>query len=414
MKVLILSISAGGGHSQAAEALKDYINLKDSNSEVKVIDAFKYINPLIDKVVIGSYLKTLKVTPSLYGKLYTHYEGDYTLVNTIGSKFIEIMTHKLLPLIEDFNPDILVSMHSFSTEMISIMKSKYKVAIPAITIITDYYPHSSWLHPNINAYIVSSCDMIEDMVSKGIPRNIIYNLGIPVKPGFTEKYDKKNTLNELGLSEEKNTILVMGGSLGIGKITDVYKELVKVTNEIQIIIITGSNRKLYYELMKLKGNSSKETRIIGYTDEVNKYMQACDLLLTKPGGLTITEALICQTPIGIFSPIPGQEEKNAEFLLKHDLAVNFFNIDTCKETIENLLSFDKKLDIMRKNFANFSKPYSASEIFKLMELLVKETDTSNKIKTSEKVFDKNSTDKNFFKSVEEYFMKTATKIFIGN
>ena len=223
MKVLILSVSAGGGHGHAAEAIKDYINLKDSTSEVRIIDTLKYINPIIDKVVIGSYLKTLKVTPSLYGKLYTHSEGDYTIASTISSKFIEIMTHKLLPLMEEFNPDILICTHSFSTEMVSVMKTRYKMSIPAISIITDYYSHSSWLHPNIDAYVVSNCDMIEDMVCKGIPRSIIYNLGIPVNPNFTDQYERINTLKELNLSEDKSTILVMGGSLGMGKITDIYR-----------------------------------------------------------------------------------------------------------------------------------------------------------------------------------------------
>lgn len=414
MKVLILSVSAGGGHGHAAEAIKDYINLKDTTSEVEIIDTLKYINPLIDKVVIGGYLKTIKVTPSLYGKLYAHSEGDDTIAATISSKFIKIMTHKLLPLVEEFNPDILIGTHCFSTEMISIMKSKYKIDIPSISIITDYYSHSSWLHPNIDAYVVSSCDMIEDIVSKGIPREIIHNLGIPVKPDFITKYDKQTTLNELNLCHDKTTVLVMGGSLGIGKISDIYKELIEVNSDIQIIVITGNNQKLYTELENLKENSSKNTKIIGYTDKVNKYMQASDLLLTKPGGLTIAEALICQIPLGLFSPIPGQEEKNAEFLLKHNLAVNLSDIESCKETIQNLLSSNEKLNLMRKNCIKFSKPYSANNIFKLMELLIHENNIDNNIKTSEKVFKKIHADKNFFKLVEEYFIKTANKIFANN
>lgn len=412
MKVLILSVSAGGGHVLAAEAIKDYINLKDSMSEVRIIDTLKYINPIIDKVVIGSYLKTLKVTPSLYGKLYTHSEGE--LASTISSKFIGVMTHKLLPLIEEFNPDILICTHPFSTEMASVMKSRYNTNIPSISIITDYYSHSSWLHPNIDAYVVSNCDMIEDMVSKGMPRDIIYNFGIPVKPDFIEKYDKATTLRELDLAENKGTILVMGGSLGMGKITDIYEELDKIHKDIQIIVITGRNNKLYSELTKLKEISTKETRIIGFTDNVNKYMQACDLLLTKPGGLTITEALICQSPLGLFSPIPGQEEKNAQFLLKHNLAVNLSDIDNCSKIIETLLSSDEKLNQMRENCIKFSKPSSACDIFNLIKTLVHDKNFKNKIRTSNKVFEKDDNSKNFLKSVEEYFIKTANKIFVQN
>ena len=143
-------------------------------------------------------------------------------------------------------------------------------------------------------------------------------------------------------------------------------------------------------------------------------MQACDLLLTKPGGLTITEALICQSPLGLFSPIPGQEEKNAQFLLKHNLAVNLSDIDNCREIIEDLLSSDKKLKLMRENCTKFSKPASVSDIFKLINMLIYDGTIKNNTITSEKVFQKDNNNKNFLKSVEEYFIKTANKIFVGN
>jgi len=414
MKVLILSVSAGGGHGHAAEAIKDYINSKDSTSEVRIIDTLKYINPIIDKVVIGSYLKTLKITPSLYGKLYTHYEGDYTIASTISSKLIGIMTHKLLPLMEEFDPDILICTHPFSTEMVSVMKNKYKTNTPVISIITDYYSHSSWLHSNIDAYVVSNCDMIEDMVCKGIPRNTIHNLGIPVNPSFVNQYTRVNTLKELDFCEDKFTILIMGGSLGMGKIADIYLELGQVDKDIQIIIITGRNNKLYSELLELKNFSTKETRVIGYTDKVNKYMQACDLLLTKPGGLTITEALICHSPLGLFSPIPGQEEKNAQFLLKHNLAINLSDIGNCRNLIEDLLCSNNKLEIMRENCAKFSKPHSVSDIYKLINMLVYDGNMQNNNRPPEEIFYEDNCSKNFFKSVEEYFIKTANKIFVEN
>jgi processive 1,2-diacylglycerol beta-glucosyltransferase len=143
-------------------------------------------------------------------------------------------------------------------------------------------------------------------------------------------------------------------------------------------------------------------------------MQACDLLLTKPGGLTITEALICHSPLGLFSPIPGQEEKNAQFLLKHNLAVNLSDIENCKYLIEDLICSGNKLELMRENCAEFSKPHSASDIYELINTLVYNKDIKNNNKTSEKALGDNSCNKNFLKSVEEYFIKTANKIFVGN
>lgn len=378
MRTLIFSVSAGGGHGRAAEAIKDYICLYNPNSDVKIIDTLKYINPIIDKVIIGSYLKTIKVTPSLFGKLYDYSETDYGLA-TISAKINEILTYRLLPLINDFKPDILIATHPFPTEMLSILKIKHKTELPTMSILTDYAPHSFWLHPCIDAYIVSNSDMIPEMVSKGIPKSTIYDIGIPINPKFFVEYDRKETLEEIQFSPDKTTILIMGGSLGMGKIESIYEELLELENDIQIIVITGSNKKLYYELMKYQNISieNKKTYIIGFTDKVNKYMQAADLLLTKPGGLTITEALICKTPIGIFSPIPGQEEKNAEFLIKHNLAVDLRNDKSIKKTIEELLLDPNNLLTIKENCSKFAKPFVGKDIYDLVLQLIKKNKYTN-------------------------------------
>lgn len=413
MRILILSVSAGGGHGHAAEALRNYIESEVPNSDIKIIDTLKYINPIIDKVVIGSYLKSLKITPALYGKIYTYSEGDYNkIASTISSKFNKIMTYKLAPLVSEFNPDMIISTHPFPTEMDSIMKEKHNIMTPCITIITDYYPHTSWLHPNIDAYVVSNQDMIDEMISRGIPKDTIYNLGIPVESDFMGKFDRDDTLHELKLDKNKSTILVMGGSLGMGKIKDICEQLDKIIMDIQIIVITGKNQKLYDDLLKSKEAFSKEIRIIGFTNKVNKYMQASDLLLTKPGGLTVTEALICKIPMGIFSPIPGHEEKNAEFLIKNNLAINICDINTCKSKIENLLNSPNRLRTMKDNCEKFAKPNSGNDIVKLIKYLMHNKPNKITVETPNKNPSKDNSVKTFFKSVENYFIKTASKIFV--
>jgi len=414
MKVMILSVSAGGGHEHAAEAIRRHIMSKNQNSEIIIIDTLKYINPIIDKVVIGSYLKSLKVSPALYGKLYNHSKADEGIATAISSIFNEAMTFKLLPLINKLRPDILICTHPFPTEMVSILKGKNKLNIPCVSVITDYYCHYLCLHPDIDSYVVSNCDMIDDMISKGINKDAIYNLGIPVIPEFLINYDRSKTLKELNLREHVTTILVMGGSLGMGKIKTIYKELIKVKEDIQIIVITGNNKKLYSELQIIKESSPKETRIIGFTNKVNMFMQSCDLLLTKPGGLTIAESLICGIPLVLFSPIPGQEEKNAEFLTKHNLAVNISDIDKCSSIIEDLLSDKSRLDDMKSNCRHYSKPNSGEDIYNLICSLVhkkqnKEINTQNV--NFEKINSQKVKMKNFYKNIEKHFIKTAKNFY---
>ncbi|MBU5486148.1 UDP-N-acetylglucosamine--LPS N-acetylglucosamine transferase [Clostridium sp. MSJ-11] len=375
MKAIIFSVSAGAGHARAAEAVKKHIELNNPDSEVIIIDTLRYINPIIDKVVIGSYLKSLKISPSIFGKLYDYTESDYGLA-LISAKFNEIMTFKLMPLINDFDPDIMIATHPFPTEMLSILKVKHKTEVPIVSILTDYAPHSFWIHPCIDAYIVSNSDMIDEISSKGIPKDIIYDLGIPVNPEFLVKYDKKETLREIGLSPNVKTLLIMGGSLGLGKIEEVFEDILQVDEHLQIIVITGNNKKLYNDLMKYNNTiiGNKKTHIIGFTDKVNKYMQASDLLLTKPGGLTITEALICNLPMALFSPIPGQEEKNAEFLLKNNLAV-YLREDNVAYIIEGLMRQENRLKQMKENIKNFSKPKAGKGLSLLLKTLIKKNET---------------------------------------
>lgn len=372
MKVLILSVSAGGGHSHAAYALKKYIMQYEPNSEVNILDTIKYINPFIDKVLIGGYLKTIKVSPSLFGKLYNFTEKDDNLAS-LSNKVNEFMAYKLLPKIQDFNPEIIVCTHPFPMDMISILKTKEELNLPMICMITDYAPHSFWIRPKVDSYIVSNSDMLEEMVTRGVNRASIHDIGIPVDPSFTKKFHREEILKELELNPNKKTIMIMGGSLGMGKISNIYSQLSVSDIDIQIIVITGSNKKLYSKLMELKEAAQIETRILGYTKEVNKYMQACDLLLTKPGGITITEALFCHIPLALFSPIPGQEEKNESFLLKHNLAVSLGDGSNCTDIIRNLIEYPSVLEAMKNNCAEFSKPSSGKDICLLLSQLIKKS-----------------------------------------
>ncbi len=369
MRVLILSISAGGGHQRAAEAVKSYTLLNNPDAHVKIIDTLKYINPILDKVVIGSYLRSIKLSPSIFGKLYKFSENDDNLLS-FTNKLNEIVGHRIKSLIRNFKPDIVIATHPFSTQMLSVLKMKYKLKMPAVSLLTDYGSHSFWIHPHIDAYIVSNNDMKTDLVSRGVSENTIYPLGIPVNPDFMKVHNKKRTLKHLDLSENLPTILMMGGSLGIGKITPLYEELENMKNEAQIIVVAGKNKNLYDEISKLKAFTKNPTTVVGYTKEINKYMQACDILITKPGGLTITEAIISHIPLVIFSPIPGPEIQNVEFLVKHNLALNISDNIHIKAAVENMLDNPDILENLKKNCREFAKPNAGNDIYTLMVQLI--------------------------------------------
>ena len=166
------------------------------------------------------------------------------------------------------------------------------------------------------------------------------------------------------------TILMMAGSFGVTNVFDVYENIIDIDLDFQIILVTGRNQKLYNNFEKVIDDSPKKTKLIYFTDEINKYMQASDIIITKPGGLTVTEALACNIPMAVFDAIPGQEEENAEFLLKHNMAVRIKDGDSCRNSIVELLKDEGKLENMKEACKSFDKNDSTKNIFLLINELI--------------------------------------------
>ncbi|MDQ5984122.1 MAG: Processive diacylglycerol beta-glucosyltransferase [Eubacteriales bacterium SKADARSKE-1] len=418
MKILILSASTGGGHMTAAEALKSYILTMKKDSVVEVVDTLEYINPLLNKTVTESYLYMAKKNPKMFGLLYNtsnkenKFSNMVTFLNSLFSK-------RLFLLLKDFNADIIITTHMFPTEMVSNLKDSGKVNIPLVCVMTDYAPHKTWINKCVDAYIVANEDMVPTMVKMGAPIEKIHPFGIPINHSFYNKTDKNKMLLGLGLDPNIPTILIMAGSFGVTNILKIYDNIVNIDVNFQIIIITGKNEKLYnmfkrrvdvgqkkhstkhvrietIDLLresikhhseklthllkdKKKIPGSKKTRLIFFTDEVYKYMHISDLIITKPGGLTVSEALACDLPMAIFNAIPGQEEENAEFLVKNNMAIKIGKGNHCSNAIKNLLTNKESLDSMKNSCKSFDKSQSNENIFILLTELVDLSNSCEKV-----------------------------------
>lgn len=374
MNILILSASTGGGHMRASKAIEGYMTQQNKDINVKIVDSLLYISPILNKTVTGGYVYLATKTPRLYGKLYDLTNKDHKLANFV-TRVNNIFANKLLPLIDDFKPDVIITTHPFPTEMMSRLKSKREINIPLICIMTDYAPHKAWINEKVDAYIVANDDMVGKMVSEGVDSKCIYPYGIPVDEVFFEEKEKQLVLEELGLDRNLPTILMMAGSFGVNNVFDVYKNIVDIDLDFQIILVTGRNQKLYNNFEDIIGESTKKTKLIYFTNEINKFMQASDIIITKPGGLTVTEALACNIPMAVFDAIPGQEEENAEFLIKHNMAVRIKDGDSCRNAIVELLKDGNKLENMKEACKSFDKNDSTKNIF----LLINELIENNKI-----------------------------------
>ena len=377
MNILILSASTGGGHMRASKAIESYMLKQDKDINVKIVDSLLYISPILNKTITSGYVYLATKTPKLYGKLYDLSNKDRKFSNFV-TRINNIFANKLLPLIDDFKPDVIITTHPFPTEMVSRLKLKNEINIPLICIMTDYAPHKAWLSEKVDAYIVANDDMVAKMVAQGVSEEHIYPYGIPVDEVFFEEEEKQLVLEELNLDKNLPTILMMAGSFGVANVFDIYANIIDIDLDFQIILVTGKNKKLYNQFEEVVGNSPKNTKLIYFTNEINKFMQASDIIITKPGGLTVTEALACNIPMAIFDAIPGQEEENAEFLIKHNMAVRISDGNSCREAIVRLLGDNGKLENMKEACKSFDKNDSSKNIFLLLNELIENNIIINK------------------------------------
>lgn len=371
MKAMILSVATGGGHGRAAEAIKESILHNEPDSEVLIIDTIKYVSPFLDKLVVGTYLQSIKYYPSVYKYLYEHSdeEGKFVKPTALGNDFI---TKHLHPTVKEFDPDIIISTHPFTAQMLSILRSKFGWQKASLVVMTDYASHAFWIHHHVDAYVVSNEDMVDELVSRGRNREMIFTYGIPISSSFKNFAPKEETYRKYNLDPTTKVVTVMGGSLGLGNIVKIVEELINLPLDLQVLVLTGSNEKLFDEMTELAQFSDKKILPIEYSDSVNNILSITDLLITKPGGLTMTESFIAGTPLAIYSAIPGQEVQNADYLLRHDLAIDLSSGEQCGSLLESLLSDDEALEKMKLNSKTYAKPDAADKIYGLCKRLIYE------------------------------------------
>lgn len=374
MNILIFTASTGGGHKRAAAAIEDKIRTISPATTVNVVDALESIGKAYNKTVCGGYHFMATKVPKFYGKCYKITDRK-TLMFKGVMKSNTMMSNKLLKTIQKYSPDVIIICHPFVTSMISKLRAEGKTNVKAIGLITDYDSHRTYFVPNIDAYVVAEPYMAKKLESDyGIDKSRIYPYGIPVFDKFSHPVlSKEEVCRREGLDPNLHTILLMAGSFGVNSVAKFYTQLAKAQTNAQFIVITGRNKRLYDHLQRLEERlgSLNNTKLLYFVDNVEDYMHISDLIVTKPGGLTVTESLACRLPLAIYSAFPGQERDNADFLISQNAAI-MLNPEHGSEQIFDLLNSPEKLEEMKKNCEKLSIPNSAENIFKLARKLYNE------------------------------------------
>ena len=366
-KILIFYASYGGGHLSAANSIKQYIDDNFSDCETKLVDCMLYVNKPINRITTTAYKEMVKKFPWAWGEVYSHSQKGP--IAHISSTANNLLAKKLLKLLKEYNPDIVISTHPFGSQMVSYLKRKALIECSLSTIITDFAPHEQWLvgKEQVDYFFVSHEKMREKIINSNIPENKVFSTGIPLSNKFLMHYNKGSVMKSFGLNPNKPVILFFGGGefgLGREQTIKIFKSFIQHINNNQIVAIAGKNEKLKEAFSSIVHNLQVEdvVKVLPYTNQVPELMSISDLVVTKPGGLTTTESLVSGLPIIAINPIPGQEEENAKFLEDAGVAIWLKKHNDYDEIIKNLLSDTDKLHKMKVNTKLLAKKNSTRDI----------------------------------------------------
>lgn len=347
--LLLLSVSAGAGHMRAAEAIRAHAQLHDAGIDAVHLDVMDFVSSGFRKLYAEYYIKLVNKAPALWGYLYhaTNEARPDSSREKMRQALERLNTGALLKEIERVKPDAIICTHFLPAELLSRLIRKHGFSCPVWVQVTDFDLHRMWVHDHMAGYFAASEEVAFRMRAQGIAAAAISVTGIPIMPVFGATLERAVCAAEFGLDPLCKTVLLMGGGAGLGSLDTVAARLLALDDRIQLIVLAGKNAAALEALNALALRYPGRLLPQGFTDKVERLMACADLVITKPGGLTTSECLAMGLPMIVNAPIPGQEERNADYLLEQGVAMKAFDSVTLEFRVRYLLDHPAKLADMR-------------------------------------------------------------------
>lgn len=350
MRFLILSCNTGEGHNSAAKAIKEYFEMNGSYCEIK--DALSFWSKQKSKIISKGHIFIYRNLPKLFGVSY-RFEENHPPKDGDESLIYELVTNgcnKLYSYLQSEDYDGIICVHVFSAMMVTKLKREGKVNIPFYFIATDYTCSPGVGESDCDLYFIPHSDLKEEFIENGIPAEKIVASGIPIKQNFYTRLEKKEAKRFLNIDEGERVVLLACGSMGCGPIKELTDKLPKVLpSGVRLVVVCGNNKKLYTHINK-KGISPNMT-VLGFTTQMSLYMDAADIIMTKPGGLSSTEGATKHKPLVFINAVPGCETRNLDFFVDHGFALSGYDTKELISIITNCMLFPSDLDGVSKKIA---------------------------------------------------------------
>lgn len=365
-RILILTASVGAGHNRAAQAVE--LALRDICPEATIhnVDVLDLTNPAFRWLYGKSYFEAVAAAPHLVGYLYDRLDRPLNRLERGMDKVRFGMQHlnlrALSSLLTGHEWDLAINTHFLPAEVIGTFRKWGRIDFPQVTVTTDFDTHRLWHNPPCEHYFTATEEGRANLAAWGIPADCITATGIPVHPLFARARNAWDCKRALDLVDDRPVILQLAGGLGVGPIEAIHHQILATELPLQVVVVSGKNALAREKLAAIECPSRHRRTILGFTDRMDELMAAADLIVSKPGGLTTSEALCRGAAMIVVDPIPGQESRNSDFLLENGAAVKVNNIASLRYKLTHLLSEPGRLDALRAASRKLAKPRAAYEV----------------------------------------------------
>jgi processive 1,2-diacylglycerol beta-glucosyltransferase len=349
MRILITTVTAGNGHLAAASALEEAWRAVRPSDAVERIDLCKFFSPLHRRIHANGYVKLVERAPELWGMLFAKTDDPKVArrINRVQRLFPSRSRSKFAHYVNSFKPEAVLCTHYAALSVLGCMRReqpRWRAPL-VVSVVTDFEAHALWMDEDVDMYCVAAEETKARLVARGAGDGNILPTGIPIAAKFSAKIDETAVRRTLGLRDDLPTLLVLSGGFGMGPVGKILSQLDKVSHAFQTLVVCGRNEELRRELAAQDRNHP--TRVLGFASNMHELMAVADLIVSKPGGLTSSEALAMGKPLLILDPIPGQEAANSDFLLERGAAVKVNRVEDVPHRVGQLLS-SKKLEALAK------------------------------------------------------------------
>jgi processive 1,2-diacylglycerol beta-glucosyltransferase len=366
MRILIATATAGAGHLAAAAALEEAWRSLRPDDVVKKLDLVEFFSPLHRKIHADGYVKLVEHAPELWGMLFGKTDNPRIArrLNELKRAFPSRSRSRFARFVRECAPDAVVCTHYVALDTLGDMRRKTKGKAarhePLVaSIVTDFEAHALWMAPCVDLYCVAAEETKARLVARGAKPDEVVVTGIPIGAKFLNKTVPREVRKTIGLRDDQPVILVLGGGFGMGPVAEILAELDKVQVPFQTLVVTGRNEELRRALSTC--DRKHPTHVLGFASNMNELMTVSDLIITKPGGLTTSEALAVGKPLLIVNPIPGQEAANSDFLLERGAAAKVNRVEDLPYRVGQLFATNK-LSQMARSAKALGRPRAAEDI----------------------------------------------------